>query len=137
MRDALTTAFPDQTMVFDKRVNGGCSARRPDIRIEMFTHTIVVECDETRHIGYSCESKRTMQLFQDCGNRPMVLIRFNPDAYTTSIGERVSGCFTKTQTGYSLRAREWNARVEKLVDAVRDALRPVTRNITTVHLFYE
>jgi hypothetical protein len=73
------------TIVFDKIVEGGCSRRRPDVRIDMGSHIIIVECDEDQHKGYSCENKRMMEIFQNCGNRPIVFIRFNPDSYTKNM----------------------------------------------------
>ena len=34
MRDVLKDFFPETEMIFDKKVDGGCSARRPDVLIE-------------------------------------------------------------------------------------------------------
>lgn len=72
MRDALKHEFPTTTLIFDKKVDNGCSSRRPDVRIECLTHTIIVECDENQHVNYSCENKRIMELFQDLGNRRLL-----------------------------------------------------------------
>jgi len=63
-------------MIFDKQT-GGCSKMRPDVFIDKFTHVVIIECDENQHKDTSCENKRTMELFQDFGNRPIVFIRFN------------------------------------------------------------
>ena len=35
-----------------------------------------VEIDENQHTNYSCENKRTMEIFNDLGRRPLVMIRF-------------------------------------------------------------
>lgn len=87
----LTKAFPNHPFVWDKRIDGGCSARRPDFRWECNTHSIILECDEQQHATNSaynteCENKRSMQIWQDLGSRPLVVIRFNPDGYTSSEG---------------------------------------------------
>ena len=66
-------------MVFDKKIDDGCSLRRPDVRIECMTHTIIIECDKNKYQGYSCENKRTMKIFQDLGS--IVFLRFNQDLY--------------------------------------------------------
>jgi hypothetical protein len=70
--------YPHVGLTFDRQVDGGCSARRPDIRLELFTHTLIVEVDEDRHDTEeycSCENKRMMQLMQDLGMRPIVFLR--------------------------------------------------------------
>ena len=45
MVDFLKENFKDLVFEFDKIV-GGCSKRRPDAYIDLFTHVIVIECDE-------------------------------------------------------------------------------------------
>ena len=42
---------------------------------------IIIELDEDQHKYTSCDEKRMMELFQDLGNRQLVLIRINPDKY--------------------------------------------------------
>jgi len=68
-------------IIFDKKIQGGCSKRRPDGLIERFTHCLVLECDEFGHSNYNeiCENKRLMEIFEDLGRRPIVFLRFNPD----------------------------------------------------------
>jgi hypothetical protein len=72
---------------YDKTVNA-CSKRRPDIFFEFITHTIIVEIDEDAHKSYDsvCEETRTNEIFTDLADRPMVMIRFNPDKTKTRIG---------------------------------------------------
>ena len=137
LRDALKTEFPEVHMVFDKKVDNGCSRRRPDVRIEQLTHSIIVECDENQHRNYSCENKRTMELFRDLGNRPMVLIRFNPDSYVR--GETsVEGCFKKTKSGaVSIRKKEWNRRIAELTNTIHHYLHDIpSKEVEEVRLFY-
>ena len=50
-------------MIFNKEIKGGCSKRRPDVRIECLTHTVIVECGEHQHKNVKCEEKRMMELF--------------------------------------------------------------------------
>ena len=135
LRDELKKKYPDVKLVFDKRIDRGCSLRRPDVRIERFTHTIIIECDENRHQGVSCENKRMMELFQDLGNRPLVMLRFNPDR--TSSG--TEGCFKRTKrNALSLNRKEWNRRIKTLSDRIDHFLTQIpTKEITLEHLFYE
>ncbi|GAQ92190.1 hypothetical protein KFL_009420030 [Klebsormidium nitens] len=96
------SVLPDTAEVtFDKRLQGGCSARRPDIFVDVYTHTVHSECDEDQHSAsnYSCDNKRLMELFQDAGNRPQVQLRFNPDGFTSADGEKHPSCFKYNKLG--------------------------------------
>lgn len=43
-----------------------------------------------------------MEIFQDLGNRPLVVIRFNPDKY-----DKINSCFKLTKAGWlSLNKKE-------------------------------
>lgn len=117
MTDYLKEECKEAEMVFDKRVEDGCSKRRPDVRIDRGTHTIIIECDENQHKGYSCETKRTMELFQDCGSRPIVFLRWNPDSYTRE-GLAYKGCFNVTKTGLSVDKKEFGKRMKALVERI-------------------
>jgi len=138
LRDELKESYPNIKMEFDKRVDDGCSLRRPDVRIERFTHTIIIECDENKHQGYSCENKRIMEIFQDLGNRPIVFIRFNPDQYKDKTGKLIDGCFKTTKSiPNSLQSQEWSRRMKILkerLDYHCDNI-PI-KEITTEQLFY-
>jgi hypothetical protein len=67
---------------YDKTLNG-CSKRRPDFLFECLTHTVILEIDEDQHISYDsqCEINRLNEIFIDLADRPIVMIRFNPDKY--------------------------------------------------------
>jgi hypothetical protein len=135
----------------DKRVDGtgGCgSLRRPDWLVDLGSHSLIVEVDEEQHIGYdtTCETKRLMQLFGDLGDRPLVVLRFNPDAYTDAGGRRVASPFKHhARLGVPVVARhaEWDARVSRLVDVVRGhvarGLRDgaPSREVTVEPLFFD
>ena len=63
-------------MTLDKRIEGGCSRYIPDIFIECLTHSVIIEVDENQHDTYdcTCENRRMMQLFEDLGSLPLILI---------------------------------------------------------------
>jgi hypothetical protein len=106
--------------------------------VECLTHTVLVECDEDQHRDYACENKRMMQLFQDLGSRPLVVIRFNPDAYAIE-GGRIEGCFKHTQSGsWRVQRKEWKKRIKRLVKVMTRHLSTVpTKELTIEHLFYD
>jgi len=114
LRDTLLDNFPNTQLIFDKKIDNGCSLKRPDVRIECFTHTIIIECDEYSHKNYTCESKRIMELFKDLGNRPLVVLRFNPDNYNGKT------CFniTKKIGSLQLQKKEWEIRTQKLKERI-------------------
>jgi hypothetical protein len=77
VRDALQAHFGEElTMICNKQVEGGCSKRRPDIFIDCGSHCLIIEVDEHRHVNYSCEEKRMVELYEDIGFRKIVFIRF-------------------------------------------------------------
>ena len=55
----------DYQLFTDQKITGGCSRRRPDVAIDLYTHIIILECDEEQHQNYNCENKRVMEIFQD------------------------------------------------------------------------
>jgi hypothetical protein len=57
--DTILKIFPNFTWVWDKKIQDGCSKRRPDLLLDMGFHIIIVEIDENAHIDYdcSCENK--------------------------------------------------------------------------------
>ena len=149
LTDELRKRFNNSeiNMIFDKTVEGGCSRRRPDVLIDCLTHSIVIECDEYQHVNYECENKRTVQLFQDLGNRPLVLIRFNPDQYVNENDEKVQGCFTPLtkvedyhkKKFYDLNENEWLRRISILETKIKEYLLLETfpsKEITQITLFY-
>lgn len=116
--------FSNLTISFDKIVKDGCTKRRPDIYIDMGSHSIIIEVDENQHDTYEniCENKRFMEIFTDLGNRPMVLIRFNPDEYYNDKNELVKSCWSFSKEGISIINRnkkdEWKKRLNKLKDSI-------------------
>jgi hypothetical protein len=138
VRDYLKEEFKeDITMIFDKKVADGCSRRRPDVRIEFGTHTVIVECDEDQHKGYDCENKRMMEIFQDCGSRPIVFIRFNPDQYEKE-GKKFKGCFTLSETtGLKVDKEEFRRRMKRVVEKIEELRVDIPKKEVTVEqLFY-
>ncbi len=147
--DALREAMPGEHIVLDKRVQGGCSSYRPDVFMYVTSedgqtlYALIIECDEDQHKRYICENKRMMQLFEDCGRVPIVLVRFNPDAYTDHEGVRHTTCFGFDKRGGMPRVapgktKEWKQRLGTLLELVRACISTVpTKEVTIHHLFYD
>ncbi|GAQ89988.1 hypothetical virus protein [Klebsormidium nitens] len=141
--DAIKAAdiLPEHAdITFDKRVQGGCSARRPDVFVDMYTHTVHLENDEDQHRNSACENKRLMELFQDAGNRPQVQLRFNPDGFTSAGGRKVPSCFQYNKLGVPvIRDKSmWENRNRAYIERLRHHLTHVPeREVTVEHMFYD
>jgi Holliday junction resolvase len=141
--DSIKQNFLNEKMIIDKIVDGGCSRRRPDIVIDKYTHVIIIECDENQHnqkFYTECDNKRLMELFQDFGSRPLVMIKFNPDKYIDKFLVKHSSCFSNHK-GFDvplLKTDEFNKRIEKLNKLLGYTIATIPdKEITIHHLFYD
>ena len=136
--EKIREKFPDLNMTFNKTV-GGCSKRRPDIHIELFTHSIIIEIDENQHTSYECEEIRTNQLFTDLADRPLVLIRFNPDKYKNEDGKVIRGIFTfDNENNIKIFGKkECEKRLLKLFETIKDNINIKSELMTEFKLFYD
>jgi len=136
--DAIQKEFGESmTLVFNKTVEGGCSKRRPDIRMDFGSHCVMIEIDENRHLNYSCEEKRMVDLYEDVGFRKCVFLRFNPDGYRIG-AKRYSTPFSFTATGAMMvEETEMTRRMEELLQRVHyfKAHEPA-QALTMEYLFY-
>jgi hypothetical protein len=144
--DFIKETYPDENAIFDK-TTGGCSKRRPDALIDKYTHTLIVECDEMQHSSpndyYStnCEVSRINELYTDLADRPIVFIRFNPDAYIDENNVKKLSSFKYHNTnGVPIvrNQKEWQNRLEVLKNTIDKHLTEIPiEQITTVNLFFD
>jgi len=139
--DFVRDNFKDLEIIFDKQIDGGCSKKRPDIFIELLTHCIIIECDENQHKDYNCENKRTMKIFIDLGNRPIVFIRFNPDKYINNEKISIPSCFGYHETlgiPIILDKNDWNNRLSSLKLTINKYINNIPeKEITIEKLFFD
>jgi hypothetical protein len=143
----ITANFPNFTWNLDKKVEDGCSRRRPDLLCDLGYQVIIVEVDENMHENYdcSCENKRIMQLSQDIGHRPLIFIRFNPDAYINADNEKITSCWGTTPKTGILKIKnnkidEWNNRLEELKSQIEywsNDENKTDKTVETIQLFYD
>ena len=116
------------TIICDKKIEGGCSLRRPDLFIDLGSHCIIIEVDENQHRQYECEEKRMIDLYEDIGFRKVVFLRFNPDSYVgtlrfptpLSIGIRHPSPFSFTEAGaLSVNQEEFDHRMHDLNERIQ------------------
>ena len=141
--DRITQTFTNFTWVLDKKIQDGCSRRRPDLLLDMGSHNIIIEIDENKHTNYdcSCESKRLMELSQDLNHRPIVFIRFNPDDYTNQENILVKSCWKLNKLGVMQiiknKQKEWKERIETLKQQIQYWIdNPTEKTVEIIELFY-
>lgn len=142
--DEILKSFSQFTWIADKRIQDGCSRRRPDLIMDMGSHVIIIEIDENQHNDYdtSCENRRIMEISQDIGHRPVVFIRFNPDDYIDETNTKVRSCFTIDKNGITKVAKakqtEWNNRINCLKSHIQYWSEHETeKTVKIVHLFFD
>jgi hypothetical protein len=142
----ITNNFPNFTWNLDKKVEDGCSKKRPDLMCDLGYQVIIVEVDENQHTDYdcSCENKRIMQLSQDIGHRPIIFIRFNPDTYTNSNGDKITSCWGITPKTGILKIKnnkndEWDERLTVLKETIEywtNEDNKTEKTVEVIQLFY-
>ena len=140
--DHIKEVFPSYDWVCDKKIQDGCSRKRPDVFLDLGHQVIIIEIDENQHEAYdcSCDNKRLMILSQDIDHRPMIMIRFNPDDYISSSG-KVTSCWNYNKKGLCLikkcKQKEWNSRLESLDQQIRYWCEHSTdKTVEVIQLFY-
>jgi hypothetical protein len=141
----ITKTFPQYTWITDKKIQDGCSKRRPDLLLDMGEQILIIEIDENQHIDYdcSCENKRLMEISQDLGHRPIIFIRFNPDEYY--IGEtKIQSCWGYDKKGIcKLKPKyidEWNERLTILKQQIEYWSNPINKTgkiLEVIQLYFD
>lgn len=142
--DCILGEFTGKTWICDKRIQDGCSRRRPDMLLDLGNQVVIIEVDENQHAQYdcSCENKRLMELSQDVGHRSIVFIRFNPDDYVDQIGQTIKSCWTLNKKGIvSVNSKNldlWTKRLAILKDQVQYWINQTTeKTVEVIELFYD
>jgi EsV-1-7 cysteine-rich motif len=142
IQDFIEEEFPEM-FNFDKRIDGGCSRKRPDAFKDCLTHVLIIEVDEYQHRNYEeiCENKRMMEIFGDTNYRPIIFIRFNPDEYIDEDNNKIESSFKmhKTRNVPIIRDPiEWQDRLVKLKQTIKHYIKDIpVKTITIKKLFYD
>lgn len=142
--DFIKSRFPDFDWSTDRKIEDGCSKRRPDMLLNLGYKVIIIEVDEYKHSSYTveCETRRLNDISIDLDCRPIQMIRFNPDGYSTPEGAKVSSCWaingiTKLMTLKKTKVVEWENRLNTLESTIRADLDVSVDGIISItELFY-
>jgi hypothetical protein len=118
--DFIKQTFNELTLVYDKKIEDGCSLRRVDLYLDIGFQIIIIENDENQHIYYNCENKRLMEISKDFNHRPIIFIRFNPDSYFKD-GFKIPSCWITTKKKGLIKIKnmsEWNDRLGVLKNEI-------------------
>ena len=82
-----------------------------------------------------------MEIFNDLGNRPMHLIRFNPDKYYNK-NELVKSCWSFSKQGLAIINRNmrdnWKSRLNTLEKTIKNAIeKEPIKEIDIKYLYYD
>lgn len=101
--------------------------RRPDFYVQLEDHDLIIEIDEFSHTRHSADSElNRMKIMTDAlGDRPLWIIRFNPDLYNDENGERHESLFNsdltlKSQKRYEKAMADLNTQIEYCIDHIPD-----------------
>jgi hypothetical protein len=82
-----------------------------------------------------------MEISQDIGHRPVVFIRFNPDAYVNQEGTKITSCWRIN--GYGVldisksKRDEWHSRINMLIQQLEYWINNIPhKTVEIVELFY-
>ena len=142
--DTIIKAFPNFTWIADKKIQDGCSLRRPDLLLDLGEQIIIVEVDENQHQSYdcSCENKRLMQISLDLDFRPIIFIRFNPDGFINKDNEKVKSCWKIGSNGciaiQSKKQKEWDDKMDSLIESIKYwSINQSDKMIEVVQMYYD
>ncbi len=145
--DYVFEQFPLEkySWISDKRIQDGCSRKRPDLFLDLGYQIIIVEVDENQHELYdcSCENKRLMELSQDVNHRPIIFIRFNPDEYTDN-DKKVTSCWGINKLGVcavkKTKLKEWELRLNALKNQIEywcNIDNTTNKTLEVIQLYYD
>ena len=143
VKDYILKEYPDFTWICDKKVQDGCSKRRPDLMLDLGYQVIIIEVDENQHIAYdcSCENKRLMELSKDINHRNLIFIRFNPDAYKTRENKTIKSCWKINKKNGILiisSQSDWDSRLNVVKETIQYWIDNETNKmIECIELFYD
>jgi hypothetical protein len=133
----LTSTYPD--MIIDKTSLSRYSTRVPDAAIELDTHVILIEIDEDAYAPHDafCDVDTLMEIKKRIADKHLVMIRVNPDRYTSDQHKAIRPIFETVKGVYKMNKTEFNRRLSSLRDSIRDIVAcPPSKPISMIQICY-
>jgi hypothetical protein len=133
------------SFIFDTPIQGDglCFNIRPDALLNLNKHSIIIEIDENQHKFYNseCDNARTHKI-QESLNRPIIIIRFNPDNYIENNIKILSPFKIDKKLGLTTipknKESEWNNRLEILKTTILENIEyKYDEPLKIIKLFYD
>ena len=138
--------FINLEFIFDESIvgDGLCFKVRPDAILHLNNHSVIIECDEHQHKWYNndCNIVRIHKI-QEALNRPIIIIRFNPDDYIDENKKKIKSCFTINKRLYLTTIPKeqkelWKKRLEILKETIMKNIEiNLEEPIKEIKLFYD
>lgn len=138
--------FNELNWIFDMFISGDglCFNVRPDALLHLNNHSLIIEIDENQHKFYdvSCDEARTHKI-QEALDRPIIIIRFNPDEYIDNNKQKIKSCFkVDKKLGLTIipknEEENWNDRLKTLKKTILENLIKISENpIKIIKLYYD
>jgi hypothetical protein len=128
--------LPIKPIVWDKVLCKGVCDYRPDFMILYDDFIILIELDEMQHKSYNKTNELTrIQNIHNTINKPLFIIRFNPDMYF----DGNTMILSPFKNNILVNETEWNTRLEKLNNKLNECIHLTTKDNTYIisHLFYD
>jgi hypothetical protein len=138
----IIDTFPEYTWISDKKVEDGCSLRRPDLLLDLGYQVIIIEIDETQHRNYEeiCNNRRTMEISKDLDHRPIIFIRFNPDSYKDNDNKLINSCWIINKDGLcglnKKYVKNWSERLNTLKSLIEYWCNDKNKSDKIIHVEY-
>jgi hypothetical protein len=136
----LVSLFPNFNWKKDQII--GKSRKRPDLFLDLGYQILIIEIDENKHKKYNTEQERIKLLCLDVQERPIILIRFNPDNYKQG-SKNIGSCWINNKEGCVIRKnkqQEWRERLVMLASKVEYWLNPIniiTHQLEEIKLYFD
>ncbi len=135
--------YPNYVWVYNRNLNSCARGPRPDLLVDFGSFVVIIEVDEHQHkhsIYIECDEKRTTDISVKL-DKPLVMLRINPDSYKDANGKVQKGMFNKDKNNkLSIDLDIWNER-KLIIESTFNRLiqNPPDDNdlLTTEKLFFD
>jgi len=138
IEEIITEAFPRIEWISDKKIEGGKSSKRPDMRGEYNGMVFIIEVDESQHRKYGArkEFMRTKTIEKDLEGKVGFIFRFNPDEYF-DVEENEIPSSLVVNNGFVYERKDFKSRIRFLISSIKSKFYYKPKSMEEIFLFYD